>query len=616
MLPLEIGELENWRIGDLENWSKLEHWRIGAFENETDQPRAESQIPDLDPCCKPASLDPQSFINPSIQSHSDPDSTHSTPTRSHLLPMDPLQDSLNNLRSVFPPPQAQPSSAPSSGQPAAQPNIWEEELDFFGMPDANRMVSALSGMGRKDGDGLSEEERRNQKRRAAVAAASRATRAKRKKELEDLKKKNQDLEREKEQYLDKIAELQMQVQTKRDSGAVDLSMENELLRAELNEHKNFISMFKSVADGVPTTASAKRVICMQGADTAVAQVLGLLSTSLVDPSWKQGRIRNYPGINLMYQRLPHGSRAEEAKRVTLRVDVPHIPRDAEGIMRSFYKTWCNADLSERLSNHFGEVSKEIKEIDTGLDELDQTPDQEIRVYYYREKRTLIRRSAKGKGKNKSKAAEGKGGGAAKRAAKRSRYSKGPVVNTDTLLLLTSKKTNVPLSSFLPFSRNTPAPTPGQPLKETQTAATGQGHGQSQTVGAAPGVDSSSKEGGTTGGVPAYVVASTSTQHNTEIQPVQPGVHRIRSVLLEGVVLRPVDGGTLLSAIYSYPLKSTQSDEEETEFLSERHASGWVDDDGFMTDVCEASLTELIKILAEDQNLDLKDMLHAIATRRG
>lgn len=514
--------------------------------------------------------------------------------------MDPLPDPLHNLHGVVPHPESHAQSQPEA-QGTQATNIWEEELDFFGMPDASRMVSALSGLGRRDADGLTDEERRNQKRRAAVAAASRATRAKRKKELEDLKKKNEDLEREKEQYLDKIAELQMQVQTKRDSGAVDLSMENELLRAELNEHKNFISMFKSVADGVPTTASAKRVICMQGADTAVAQILGLLSTSLVDPSWKQGQIRNYPGIRLMYQRLPHGSKAEQAKRITLRVDVPLIPREADGLMKSFWKTWCDADLSERLSHHFGEVSKEIKEIDTGLDDLDQSPDQDIKVYYYREKRTLIKRSARGKSKSKGADA------AARRTAKRARYSKGPVVNTDTLLLLTSKKTKVPLSSFLPATRTLPLPSVTLQTEEAEAAVQ---HGQTQTAAHSVGTDKG--ESGMTGAVPAYVVASTSTQHNTEIQPVEPGVHRIRSVLLEGVVLRPVEGGTMLSAIYSYPLKSTQSEEEESEFLSERHASGWVDDDGFMTDVCEASLTELIKILAEDQKLDLKDMLHAIS----
>ena len=82
----------------------------------------------------------------------------------------------------------------------------------------------------------------------------------------------------------------MKVQALRETGSIDLRMENDLLRAELGEHKQFISQFKRIADGIPTTKSAKRVMSKQGADTAIAQLLGLASTSSVDSSWQAGYV--------------------------------------------------------------------------------------------------------------------------------------------------------------------------------------------------------------------------------------------------------------------------------------------------------------------------------------
>lgn len=143
-------------------------------------------------------------------------------------------------------------------------------------------VKSLPGPGSAPG-GPKEEENFEEndpelKRKAAVAAASRATRAKKKKEMDELRRRNVELMKERRALRGIIGDLQLRVQANRKAGVIDLQAENELLKAELNEHKNFLAQFKRVADGMPATQTGKRVMCTQGADAAIGQVLGLLNT--------------------------------------------------------------------------------------------------------------------------------------------------------------------------------------------------------------------------------------------------------------------------------------------------------------------------------------------------
>lgn len=267
---------------------------------------------------------------------------------------------------------------------------------------------------------------------------------------------------------------------------------------------------------------------------------------MVDPSWKRGTVRTFPSIRMFYQRLPLGCTVEKAKRVTLRVDIPFIPVTSTEMIKQFWKIWADADLSSRLSRHFGSVSKTIKEIDTGLSSIDMSDDQEIKIYYYRENRKVPIKSSR------------------KSAPKRPRtsrsYARGKMVNTDTLLLITSKRAMLPLSSF-------------------------------------PGSATSS------GMTPAHILVNTATQHSKDIEPEQPGVNRIRSCLLEGVVLREMPSGVAFSGIFSYPLADVSSGDED-KFMSEKNADGWVDSNGVLTDVCEHLIGEVVKILAEGLNLPI------------
>ena len=68
----------------------------------------------------------------------------------------------------------------------------------------------------------------------------------------------------------------------RERGSTDMKVENELLRAQLEEHKRFVSCFKSLCDGAPPTLNAKHKIYKGGSDSAQAHVLGLISQSQMD----------------------------------------------------------------------------------------------------------------------------------------------------------------------------------------------------------------------------------------------------------------------------------------------------------------------------------------------
>lgn len=138
------------------------------------------------------------------------------------------------------------------------------------------------GAGREGEEKKESEETLLKRKKAAVAAASRATRAKKKREMEALRERNVELLRERQEFKKIVANLQLKAQANREAGEIDLETENKLLRAELQEHKTFIAQFKRLADGIPVSTTAKNVATLKGAKAAVGQVLGLLNTRYVE----------------------------------------------------------------------------------------------------------------------------------------------------------------------------------------------------------------------------------------------------------------------------------------------------------------------------------------------
>eukprot|EP00512_Aurantiochytrium_limacinum_P014857 CAMPEP_0171574808 /NCGR_PEP_ID=MMETSP0961-20121227/5592_1 /TAXON_ID=87120 /ORGANISM="Aurantiochytrium limacinum, Strain ATCCMYA-1381" /LENGTH=512 /DNA_ID=CAMNT_0012130223 /DNA_START=129 /DNA_END=1668 /DNA_ORIENTATION=+ len=195
------------------------------------------------------------------------------------------------------------------------------------------------------------------RRRLMIAAASRATRQKRKREREELKKRNEQLEKDRDVYLTRIAELQTEVQGLRNSGTINVAKENELLRIEIRKHKAFIRSILAMADYM---------------------ALNHLNT----------RSPAHFGVQL----LPRGCNLAAAKRCNIRVDLPLRPESMQEIRKRLWKARMSPEVYARTYSgpwaHNALVS--IAEIPTGFSELQTPQDPDIRVFHYTEELGLTR----------------------------------------------------------------------------------------------------------------------------------------------------------------------------------------------------------------------------------
>ena len=246
--------------------------------------------------------------------------------------------------------------------------------------------------GDDDDDGDDNDDKKK-KRRQQIAVASRASRARRKRELEDLRDENNRLREERSQFLSKIGELQMKVETMRERGSTDMRVENELLRAQLEEHKRFVGCFKRLCDGAPSSLNARHLIYKQGADSAQAHVLALISQSQAE-EWVEAIVP--PNANIPYQnfsmfykfktdygegevaKLGNGSAADKRprERLNVRVDVLFPGLDSSQIAEFFWTSFSDTTVQQRLYR--------VKGIE--LTQLaDDMPDKDTKMVYYRER---------------------------------------------------------------------------------------------------------------------------------------------------------------------------------------------------------------------------------------
>lgn len=262
------------------------------------------------------------------------------------------------------------------------------------------LASSPNGTGSSDEDDGNEDDEKKNKRRQQIAAASRASRARRKRELEDLREENRRLREERSQFLSKIGDLQMKVEALRERGSTDMRIENELLRAQLEEHKRFVSCFKRLCDGAPTSLNARHMIYKQGSDAAQAHVLSLISQSQAD-DWQEAIAPD--GLNIPYQNFcmyykfkteygepevgtPGSASGAEAnassqsgksrKRLHVRVDVLFPATDAMQISEFFWNSFASTDVQNRL---YGVKGVELTQL------ADDMPDKDTKMIYYREK---------------------------------------------------------------------------------------------------------------------------------------------------------------------------------------------------------------------------------------
>jgi len=240
----------------------------------------------------------------------------------------------------------------------------------------------------RDEDDDDDDDEKKAKRRKQIAAASRMSRARRKRELEDLRDENERLREERAQFLSKIGELQLKVESLREQGSTDMRIENELLRAQLEEHKRFVSCFKRLSDGAPSSQNARHAIYKQGADTAHAHVLGLISQSQAD-DWQQANVPieadlPYQNFSVYYKyKDEYGSAKVEGgavprRRLNVRVDVLFPGIDAASLSDFFWESFSSTATHQRLYDTKG---VEVTQL------ADDMPDKDTKMLYYRERWT-------------------------------------------------------------------------------------------------------------------------------------------------------------------------------------------------------------------------------------
>lgn len=240
----------------------------------------------------------------------------------------------------------------------------------------------------KAGEATSDDEKKA-KRRKQIAAASRMSRARRKRELEDLRDENERLRDERSQFLSKISELQLKVEMLREQGSSDMRVENELLRAQLEEHKRFVACFKQLSEGAPTAVNARHAIYKQGVETAQAQVLGLISQSQTG-NWSQATVPidaelPYQNFSVFYKFKDEFGKEAQApgvksdararQRLNVRVDVLFPGIDAETVSDLFFDSFNDTKTHSRL---FGVKGIEVTQM------TDDMPDKDTKMLYYRE----------------------------------------------------------------------------------------------------------------------------------------------------------------------------------------------------------------------------------------
>ncbi|KAH9252188.1 hypothetical protein BASA81_009780 [Batrachochytrium salamandrivorans] len=250
------------------------------------------------------------------------------------------------------------------------------------MAQVSAQASPAGSIG--DGDdvgGDSDDGDKVKKRRQQIALASRASRARRKRELDDLRDENKRLREERSQFLGKIGELQEKVETLRERGSTDMRLENELLRAQLEEHKRFVSCFKRLCDGAPSTQNARHQIYKDGSDSAHSHVLAIISQSQAD-DWLEATVPAeleipYSNFSMFYKfKQEYGTEDQGRRRLNVRVDALFPGLDASLFSEFFWQSLSTTQIQERLYNVKG---VEITQL------ADDMPDKDTKTVYYRER---------------------------------------------------------------------------------------------------------------------------------------------------------------------------------------------------------------------------------------
>jgi len=254
-------------------------------------------------------------------------------------------------------------------------------------------------------DGADEDTEWFRKRRQNVARASKNAREKKKREIEVLRTENKRLRHERAEFLNKIEMLQAVLQANREGGQVDLQLENELLKAQLEEHTNFVSAINHIARGIPTNDRTKMRVYKQGADFATQNVLSLLTRPVTErQSWTRGRLPpsfqdlpfsdNLRTISFRIVEEQETAGKPPSRRLLLRLDHQLPGYDLGTTSDLYWRLWHEPDMYSKyyddMDPQFSAADHQTKEIireDIEDDSLTSKGKQRIIISYVREAST-------------------------------------------------------------------------------------------------------------------------------------------------------------------------------------------------------------------------------------
>jgi len=162
-----------------------------------------------------------------------------------------------------------------------------------------------------------------EERKKRVAEVNRRYRERKRDKVQQLKRKNEELEHDQELLKDRIAFLQLEAQMLRGNGTISLEKENELMRAEIQQHKKFLHDVVALTEGTSHLSTTERDrILAAGLASTIGQTLGLVYTSIIDSGWErrfQGALANHE-LLVAGQYLPRGATHETAVLQNFRID--------------------------------------------------------------------------------------------------------------------------------------------------------------------------------------------------------------------------------------------------------------------------------------------------------
>jgi len=190
------------------------------------------------------------------------------------------------------------------------------------------------------------------RRREQIARASRKVRAKRKAEISQLQEENDQLRSERAIFLKKIEDLQLKVAAMRDSGGqVDAHVENELLRAQLEEHKRFLSSCFKLSHGLPSSKHALQNLQTKASSFAETYVHSLLNKSRQE-DWEKVKLPlgHFKHIRPEYELSCCYKFEEEPRSLSLRLEWAFKGVGIDGVMAAHWNGWTNYDSAKRNYN--------------------------------------------------------------------------------------------------------------------------------------------------------------------------------------------------------------------------------------------------------------------------